>query len=193
MLFSIAKKNLLAGFKSKFILDKYAYLYYPKEYDNPFECSKEQYLNYTTDFKKVLKYATRILWLWLLCIIPIMLWIEFNYHFEFNIFNASILFLLPFPYLGVKVSKVYNAPNELINQSAMQGKQLNAQEIKNTRIKGMSWLLLIMGNLMPIIAIYIIHIEKTLTAQQKNNYTVMCVTILLFFVYLLYKKFTLEK
>lgn len=168
MLFIIAKKNLIAGFKARFKPNENGYSYYPKEYDNPFECTQEQYNNYVNNFEQVLKFSARILWFCLIIIIPLMLWFEMKNNFEFDFLKAGILFLLPFPLLAIRVSKAYNAPNELTNSKWVQGKQRNTSEIKEARIKGMSWLMLIAGNIVPAIGIYIISIDNSLRQKDKK-------------------------
>ena len=169
MIFKLAKQNLLAKFEARFTINPQGdgYIFYPKEYEGGFACSKINYLKYTSDFQKFLKRGTWVLFLWLVLCIPLMIWLELSQGIEFNIFTAGMPFLIPFPFLLAKGARVFNAPDALMKNTKPAMKVRTQKQIQDARIRGMSWIMLNLVLFVPLVGIYVFLTDTSLEEWQR--------------------------
>ena len=192
-MFTTAKKNLIANFKARFILNSLGedYIFYTSEYSRGFACTVLDYEKYLLDFTRFLKQGTWILSLWLFMCIVFMLWYEATQDFEFNIFTGGILFLMPYPFLLAKAIKVYNAPKSLVKKTQPVVRPRNRKQIQDARIKGMSWRLLNLTTLVPLIGVYIFLTDTSLQDWQITLGIGFFITVSSFGIYLGIRKWRL--
>ena len=168
MIFSTAKRNLIAQFEARFSKDPKgnSYIFYPKEYERGFACSENDFLKYTSDFQKFFKWVTRIMWTWFLLGMPLIIGLAVWHDYEISTIEQFIIISLPIPFLIRKGYRLYQAPNILMKNRPI-AKQRTAGQIKNDRIRGMSWPMLLALALFPYAGAYILLNDASLEEWQK--------------------------
>jgi len=156
-IFSTAKKGLLAGFKTRFSENPEGdgYLFYPKESEKGYACSETDFLKFTADFQRFLKWMTRFMWFWFLVPMLLIIVLAVWQGYELNNLEIIIIILLPLPFVALKGWKVYIAPEILVKGKRPVANYRNQRQIKESRIKGMSWSILIAMAVLPIISSYV--------------------------------------
>ena len=157
----------MAQFEARFLKDPNSgnYIFYPKEYERGFACSENNFLKYTSDFQKFLKWLTRIMWTWFLLGMPLIFILAVWQNYEISAIEQFIIIILPLPFLIRKGFRLYNAPNELMKYRPI-AKQRTARQIKDNRIRGMSWPMLFALALFPIAGIYFLLNDSQLDKWQ---------------------------
>ena len=189
-IFTTAKNNLLAKFKARFSLDPkgLGYLFFAREYDQGYSCSETDYLKFTSDFQKFLKWMTRIMWLWFLVGMPLIIGFAVWQDYDFSTLEKIVIIIFPLPILAIRGWKVYNAPNVLMAGKRPSANRRNQKQIFESRIKGMSWLMLIALTIVPLIGSYVFLKDSGLKDWQVALGLCCFTTIFVFGIYMILRK-----
>ena len=190
MIFTAAKQNLLGRFKARFSPDLkgHGYIFYPKENGQGYTCSETDYLKFTSDFQKFLKWMTRIMWLWFLVGMPLIIGFAVWQDYYFSTLEKIVIIIFPLPILAIRGWKVYNAPNVLMAGKRPSANRRNQKQIFESRIKGMSWLMLIALTIVPLIGSYVFLKDSGLKDWQVALGLCCFTTIFVFGIYMILRK-----
>jgi len=192
--FTTAKSNLLAKFETRFSPNQKGegYVFYPKEYEQGYACSETDYQKFTADFQKFLKQMTRTMWIWFLTGMPVIIGLAIWQDYEFNTLEKLSIIMFPFPFLTAKGWRVYNAPDILTKGERPIVKQKNEKQVFETRISGMSWIMLVGMVVVPIIGVYVFLNYDSLASWQLSLGLCFLLTLAIFGIYFIFRKWKLE-